>query len=239
MAMLANGKHNEPRLPVGKVLPPAHLLPSQKVEFPIAPVMPGALLLFRMLVSNQIADLAAIADAIRSDLGLTVHVLRLAAEEGFGQDSGLIDLDEIVVLLGLDKLRALSEDASVLSIHPKGNAGLQTCERFSMHARLTALIAEELAGETARVRQEDAYVAGLLRHIGALPFVLGWSLPELENADTGEIGYYIAKSWHLPEALLDVIRGNREACAESSLALFDLVSTADKHAFRLAVGYNF
>jgi HD-like signal output (HDOD) protein len=238
MSMLANGKHNDPSSAFSRIPQSSDLKAPQQVMVPVPPVMPGALLLFRMLVSNQIADLGAITEVIRNDIGLTVHVLRLAAEEA-GYDSSLTDIDEIVVLLGLDRLRRLSDEAAVLSIHPKGDAGLQTCERFAMHARLTALIAEELAGEAASVRQEDAYVAGLLRHVGALPFVFGWSIPELENIDSGEIGSYIARSWHLPDALVDVISGNRDACAPSSLPLFDLVNTADKHAFRLAVGYNF
>ncbi len=235
--MLANGKHNNPDLPAGRLLQPGELNCPRQPLVPVPPVVPGALLLFRMLVFNQIADLSAITDVIRNDIGLTVQVVRLAGEE-IGKNNALMDIDEIVVLLGLDKLRALSDEAAILSIHPRGSAGMQTFERFGMHARLTALIAEELAGETASVRQEDAYVAGLLRHVGALPFLLGWRIPELENIDTEEMGAFLAKSWRLPNVLIDVIRGNRITCDSSSLPLVDLVNTADEHALHLALGYT-
>jgi HD-like signal output (HDOD) protein len=244
MSMGANGKNNQSRTPVGRKASSSHVPQppypgsAPQLQLPAPPVTPKVLLLFQMLLSNEIADLSAITELIRTDIGLTVNVLRSAAEEVEGQNHASVDIEDIVVQLGLDKLKKLVDDIMVLSIHPRGSAGLRTFDRFSMHARLTALIAEELAGETASVNQEEAYVAGLLRHIGALPFVLGWKIPELEEADIGEIGYYLAKVWRLPDRLTEVIRGNRETCDPSTLPLFDIVTAADKHAFRLEVGYD-
>lgn len=201
--------------------------------------MPEVLLLFEMLLSSPVIDLRAITEVIRADLGLTVHLLKLATEESNGHAKALVDIEDIVVLLGIGRLKSVLEQATVLSGHPRGEAGVNTYERFGRHARLTALIAEELASEIATVRQEDAYIAGLLRHVGAIPFVMGWKIPELEGVDTGEVGDYLARNWHLPDVLVDVIRGSREACAPSSLALFDVVNMADKHAFRLEVGCDY
>jgi HD-like signal output (HDOD) protein len=242
--MLANGKNHQSRIPGGRdasfspAPEPTYLGSASQLELPTPPVTPKVLLLFQMLLSNHIADLSAITEVIRNDIGLTVQILRSAAEEADTDAHDFVDIEDIVVHLGLTKLTRLVDETMVLSIHPKGWAGLQTFDRFCTHARLTALIAEELAGETASVRQEEAYVGGLLRHLGALPFVLGWKIPELEEVDTGEVGYYLAKLWRLPNRLADVIRGNRETCDPSTLPLLDLVSTADKHAFRLEVGYN-
>ncbi|MBZ5653719.1 MAG: HDOD domain-containing protein [Acidobacteriia bacterium] len=212
---------------------------AQGFEIPCPAVKPGVLLFFEMLLSSRVIDLHAITEVIRTDVGLTVHLLRLAAKERTGRAKGLVDIEDIVVLLGINRLKGLLEQATVLSGHPRGEAGVSTYDRFCMHARLTALIAEELASETATVRQEDAYIAGLLRHVGAIPFVLGWKIPELESVDTGEVGDYLARNWRLPDVLVDIIRGDREDCGSSSLALFDVVNTADNHAFRLEVGCDY
>jgi HD-like signal output (HDOD) protein len=242
--MLANGK-NHRRFETGRKgdvspLPSANRSDRfPEIVLPGPPVTPQVFLVLQMLLSNRIADLSAIAGTIRSDIALTVQVLRLAAEQNQEHLRGVLDIDELVVHLGLAKLKILLEDTDILSMHPKGIAGIQTFERFCNHARLTAMIAEELASETASVRQEEAYVAGLLRHLGALPFVLGWKIPDLEESDTGETGYQLAKVWRLPSPLVDVISGNRELCAPSTLPLFDVVATADKHAFRLEIGHTF
>jgi len=243
--MLANGK-NKPchsqaagsgsPLPLPQAQKPED---ARKIVFPAPPVTAQVFLVFQMLLSNRIADLRAIAETIRTDIGLTVQLLRLAAEEMPQDPHNLIDIEELVVSLGMTKLKRILEGTDILSKHPKGIAGLRTFERFCSHARLTALIAEELASETATVRQEDAYVAGLLRHLGALPFILGWNVPDLEESDTGETGYRLAKIWRLPYPLVDVVSGNRDLCNPSNLPLFDLVTTADKHAFRLEIGHTF
>jgi HD-like signal output (HDOD) protein len=224
------------------LLPAAHPVfsgTSQGLEIPCPAVKPEVLLFFEMLLSSRVIDLRAITEVIRTDVGLTVLLLKLAAKERKRHAKGFVDIEDIVVLLGINRLKGVLDQATVLSGHPRGEAGLNTYDRFCMHARLTALIAEELASETATVRQEDAYVAGLLRHVGAIPFVLGWKIPELESVDTGEVGDYLARNWRLPDVLVDIIRGNREVCSSSSLALFDVVNTADKHAFRLEVGCDY
>jgi len=212
---------------------------SQVFEIACPAVKPEVLLFFEMLLSAQVIDLRTITQVIRTDVGLTVQLLRLAAEESKGGASAVVDIEDLVVLLGIDRLKSVLDRVTVLSGHPRGEAGLNTYGRFCMHARLTALIAEELAAETATVRQEDAYLAGLLRHVGAIPFVLGWKIPEVEGIDTGEVGDYLARNWRLPAVLVDIIRGNRELCAPSALALFDVVNTADQHAFRLEVGCDY
>jgi len=243
--MRANGKNPQWRLQAGckgnaSPLPPVnHYGRLPNIVLPGPPVTPQVFLVLQMLLSNRIADLSAISGTIRSDIALTVQVLRLAAAENQEHLRGLIDIDELIVHLGLTKLKSLLEDTDILSKHPKGIAGVRTFERFCSHARLTAMIAEELASETASVRQEEAYVAGLLRHLGALPFLLGWRIPDLEESDTGETGYQLAKVWRLPHPLVDVISGNRELCDPLTLPLFDLVATADKHAFRLQIGHSF
>lgn len=233
--MLADGKQNESFLPVGDPRRnPEHSLPIslQTTEFPLPPAMPDAVLLLRLLVAAHSADLRAITDVIRNDVGLTVQLFRLGAAECDGRPTRTVDVGDIVVQVGLDRLKGLAAETKLNPFQPQ-NVAPQARERFWMHARLTARIAEELAGETAPANREAAYVAGLLRRVGTLPAVLGWETPLWTSSSSGEIGYRMAKAWQLPIVLADVIHGDESACtSQESYSLLRLVNMADERALR-------
>lgn len=234
--MLADGKHNESLLPVGdpgRRRPESSLpISLQAAEFPLPPAMPDAVLLLRLLLSSHIADLHAITEVIRNDVGLTVQLLWLAARERNGRASSILNIGDVVVQMGLEKLKSLAAETKLNPLHPQ-NAAPQARERFWTHARLTARIAEELASDTAPANREAAYVAGLLRHLGALPDLLGWEMPGWAPSSLGEIGYRMAKAWQLPAVLADVIRGDDKACtSQKAHSLLRLVNMADERAAR-------
>ena len=216
-----------------------HIAQPEKTDIPLPPATATGLVYLQFLLSSPVADLTAIANVVRNDIGLAVHALRWAGPDALDSSTGgLFAIEDLIVTLGLKRLRALGQGAAFLASHAKGSAGFRTFERFTMHARLTALIAEQLARETASVRPQDAYLSGLLRHIGAVPLVLSWNMPEFEQAESREIGYRMAKSWGLPEILVAMIGADRQSCPTAWLSLFDIVNTADTHAFRLEMGYE-
>jgi HD-like signal output (HDOD) protein len=194
--------------------------------------MPDAVLLLRLLLSSHIADLHAITDVIRNDVGLTAQLFCLAASERGGRATGILNVGDLVVQTGLEKLKSMAAETRLNPLPPQ-NAAPQARERYWMHARLTARISEELAAETTPANREAAYVAGLLRHLGALPELLGWEMPGWMRGSLGEIGYRMAKAWQLPAVLADVIRGDDRACtSQKAYALLRLVNVADERAVR-------
>jgi HD-like signal output (HDOD) protein len=233
--MLADGKPDVSFLPLGDSgLSPEGSLPIslQAAEFPLPPAMPDAVLLLRLLASAHSADLHAITEVIRNDVGLTVRLFHLAALERSGRATTILNVGDLVVQIGLDKLKNLASETKLNPLHPQ-NAAPQARERFWMHARLTARISEELAGETTPANREAAYVAGLLRHLGELPALLGWTLQAWAPGSPGEIGYGMAKAWHLPAVLADVIRGSDRACtSQKAHSLLRVVNLADERAAR-------
>jgi HD-like signal output (HDOD) protein len=230
--MLTGGKHLPTPSDPGRN-PDSYLPTSLQVsEFPLPPAMPDAVLLLRLLLSSHSVDLHAITDVIRNDVGLTVQLFRLAAIERSGRPSSTLNVGDLVVQIGLDKLKIMAAETRPNPLPPQ-HAAPQARERFWMHARLTARISEELAGETTPANREAAYVAGLLRHLGALPALLGWEIPEWTPASLGEIGYRIAKAWQLPAVLTDVIRGEDSSCtSQKAHSLLRLVNMADERAAR-------
>ena len=108
---MANEKNNLPQLAIcgGR----DHTLPAA----------PEAVALLRTLLSQPTADLQAITQTIESDLSLTVRLFQLAAQQPGTVPAGVFDISEIVVHLGLKKLKAmmsgnipLAEQRSVLPL---------------------------------------------------------------------------------------------------------------------------
>jgi len=70
------------------------------------PAKPDAAGRLRLLLSQPAADLQAITSAIENDLDLTIRLLQCAWEQPGLVPPGTSDIGEIVVHLGLQKLKA-------------------------------------------------------------------------------------------------------------------------------------
>jgi HD-like signal output (HDOD) protein len=222
-------------------LSPTFSLPGE-AEFPSPPALTHSLFHLELRLTDSVCDLQTLTRIIRNDVGLTVQLLRLAARTIEESPSKICAISEIVVEAGAQNVATLVAHTRSLPDRLTRHAGENAAERFWMHARLTALIAEELAGQSAgessgqssKVSQEEAYLAGLLFRLGDLPAVLGWAAVDSTTANSREVGARMAKAWGFPRALTNVIGGDREICsAHGSLALLDIATDADIWASRL------
>jgi len=126
-------------------------------------------------------------------------------------------------------LRTMAATASLAPVQKAGNADRHIIDAFWTRARLTAGTAQQLAVETSPEDAETAYVAGMLRHLGVLPLLLGWQTFGFDAADSAEMGVHMAKVWGLPSLLIDVIRGDERACtSRKSRWLLRLVDSAEQ-----------
>ena len=71
------------------------------------PAKPDAVGRLRLLLSQPSADLQAITSTIENDLDLTIRLLQCAWEQPGMVPPGTSDISEIVVHLGLQKLKAM------------------------------------------------------------------------------------------------------------------------------------
>src|SRR5271165_1870508 len=214
VSMFANQTNYKARLTVapqqtlvGVSRAPVLPLPGE-AEFPSPPAIPSALLRLDLWLAEFVADLADITSIIRSDIGLTVQVLRLAAHEIEKSPRRVVPIGEIVVDVGVEKLRTLLAGTGILPDRGGNNPGASVCERFWAHSRLTALVAEELARQSSTVSSEEAYLAGLLCQLSELPSLLGWVTTLSDGHDSRQIGRRMAQSWGFPRDLVDVIGGD-------------------------------
>jgi HD-like signal output (HDOD) protein len=215
-------------------------LPGES-EFFSPPALVNSLLQLELGLSAFVTDLRYITDVIRGDVGLTAQLLRMAAVELGKSPLRVVPLSEIVLLLGVDKLKQLVARTRPIADHSMRSAASGECTRFWMHSRLAASIAEELASQSSEIHAEEAYLAGLFFRLGDLPLQLGRSLnSDIHASDvpasdvhSRHTGYRMATAWGFPRPLLDVIAGDREICHHKSRVLLDIVEAADSWASRL------
>jgi HD-like signal output (HDOD) protein len=207
---------------------------SGEADVPDLPAMPGALLQLELCLSATPVDLQDATNIIKGDIGLTVQLLRLVISETENPPDEIQAISNVVVQVGIEKLRALAAQTKRLPDRRAGAEGTSAIERFWTHSRLTALLAEELASQSPEVAPDEAYLAGLLCHLGDVPSVLGWLDASSDPADSRHIGYKLAKAWSLPRVLTDVIGGYGEVSrTRESRALLDIAEAADNWALRL------
>jgi len=194
------------------------------------PAMADSVLLLQVLLSGPAVNLRSVAEVIRNDVGLTIQLLRLVSLDHGERQPVETSITRNVVHAGIEKLLTLVTEIEPLSSHPDGRAALRDCEQFWGQARLTALMAEELAYKTMYNDAEEAYVAGLLFHIGELPLILGWQR-EVTHSQPRVVAGLLAKDWGLSPLLQDVVRDD-DRCS-TSRPLLELVREADSQARRI------
>jgi HD-like signal output (HDOD) protein len=176
---------------------------------------------------NLDAPIAAIAEVISRDAGMTAKILQLVNSAFFGLSRRISSAEEAINMLGLDMVRAL-----VIAMQVDVQVDAATLPGFSADAlRRHSLFVGKLAKQIARAeggdqRQcEDAYTSGLLHDCGKL--VLAMQMPEMyekaleqsqreavpmfecENAILGsnhaQVGAYLMGLWGLPAAIIEAL----------------------------------
>ena len=146
---------------------------------------------FELLLQEPVIDLGALSALVLTDIGATLEVLRMAGRESVVEERPTRVADALAVI-------SLDRCLQAISATPVGH----DCRMDSAweHGRSIAQAMREVATQTEDVLPEHAYLVGLLHELGALPALLGWSLP---TAHRGKVsGAKLAESWHLPRFLV-------------------------------------
>jgi HD-like signal output (HDOD) protein len=219
------------------------------------PTLPAYVFELNSLLGATPVNLKRVAEVIRTDPSLTAQVLRLCNSAFMGFREEVTTVEHAVILLGTERLRTLVLTCSLIeyAAHKLGSEDIQS---FWQHCFLTAALSERLARGIAYPQPEEAYLAGLLHDIGALPLlVIGsshpgepheatprgwWESVRLERERFGtdhcEVGHWIGTSWSFSSTLLEVIVNHhnpRDARHEPQLV--GLVAAADQYCVRRGV----
>lgn len=167
------------------------------------PIMPSTVLGLEMLLQEPSIDLQAISDLVLSDVGATIHTLRLIGREYESVSEPPSRMGDCIA--GLDMARWFETISTLaLTCDPANAAATALWRRCQLLGQYTQLVAESMGG----IHPEDAYLVGLLHEIGAIPKVLGWS----ENtSEVKELSTMLLLEEALPPFVLSALQ-----CEEDS-----------------------
>jgi len=187
---------------------------------------PSTYLQLNKLVQDPDSAIDDISAVINTDPALATRLLKIVNSPFYGFPSQINTISRAITIVGTRELMHLVLATSVINAFRGIPASLIDMDDFWHHCFATAITAKLLAEECGHKATERFFIAGLLHNIGSL--VLYQSMPELageaiRSAEFGhevqflaeqriigfdhtEVGYALARKWHLPHSLQEVAR---------------------------------
>jgi diguanylate cyclase (GGDEF)-like protein len=203
----------EPKLP--EALRAAEELPS----------LPAVALEVLRLTEDRDATLDDLARVLSMDPALAARLLKLANSPLFGLGSEVATLQRACMVLGLRTVKLMALSFSLVGTLRRPVPGPLDTRQFWHRSLLCAAAARSLASAAGIRLRDEAFLCGLLAHIGQLVLAQcapaeyravtaragdAWPTPELEREilgyDSFEIGGALLRSWSLPRMLCDGVR---------------------------------
>jgi putative nucleotidyltransferase with HDIG domain len=224
---------------------------SRTGELPALPAAATAALAIARDPETGVDDLCRV---IRADVGLSARILRAANSAAYARRIPARTLPEAVLTLGLRRTCDLLVAAGVRQLFRQVP---RHAERLWNHALSTALVAEELARETAVADPHLVFLPALFHDVGRIAFLLAnddafgvvhdqgravaTSAWDVERAwygfDHAEAGAILAEDWGLVNEQVDAMRWHHQpGQADRGHLLAAVLSVADAGAY--AMGYG-
>ena len=185
----------------------------------------GAALQLIELARDPDVRIDAVVRVIRSDPALSGFVLRAASAARFGRTERSLDLQQAVIRLGMNIVRAHAVALSLVTNRPKVTSKRFNYNAFWTSSLLNAAVMEALARHRGDLPAAEAFTLGLLSEIGTLAFATGAPATydlALEKAARGaepvesveiatfgfdrhELSAVLLADWGLPTSLADVV----------------------------------
>ncbi len=193
------------------------------------PPLPFCLSKLLSEIENDAASANDIARIISMDQALTANVLRLVNSAYYGYSQRISDITGAVVVLGVNSIKSLTLGLAVMNIFH--NATTDTGKVFYWeHAIGTALAGRMLMAKINPRLTEEVFTAGLLHDVGIIVFLLtlekeyialyeqackdSYDLSSIEKENIGidhsHLGATLARKWHFPPDLINLIRYHHE-----------------------------
>ena len=168
-------------------------------------------------------SLIRISELIQQDMGLSGAILKIVNSPYFGLSNQILSVEHAVSILGLNSVINIINGLALKS--ELTDETIIAMNRFWDHASDLALISATVAKETGYTAADESYVLGLF-HACGMPLMMtrypdypkvieeAYSgsyerIIDLENerfnTNHAVLGYYTAKSWHLPKHICDLI----------------------------------
>ena len=192
------------------------------------PPQPKILVALQKERQRGFPNLNNVANLISTDVGLSAMVLKTINSPFYGLPQKLNSIQQAVMLLGADKLMVIVT-AAILRETIRGKASINL-DRFWNRATDVANICLRLARHCHVDDVDDVYALGLFHDSGIAMLARKFenykeaqtlanttqnrSLAQVEedlfSTNHAIIGYYLSKSWYLPDDISHVIRDHHD-----------------------------
>jgi putative nucleotidyltransferase with HDIG domain len=190
------------------------------------PVLPQIAMRVTERMQSPTATVAEISGLIKSDIGLSTKVLRLANSSYYSIPGGVTDVPKALQYLGFTTVAQIVLTTSVFAAFKSPELKIFSLTPFWMHSFAVGQLAEITARTLQLKNPSDAFVAGLMHDLGKL-ILLELQPEQLSKivhlaSDRGisflhaemdlglknhvELGVLLAKHWKLPENVTEAIR---------------------------------
>lgn len=193
------------------------------------PTLPGIITKLNSLAANNKSTIQEMARIVSSDQVLSARVLRLVNSPSYGFYR-VSTITNALILLGVDVVKSLAISSSIFEIMEKGIVGLWE------HSLGAGVAANIIARKLGLPEVEEISTAALLHDIGKVIIKIkceedydqltSWmhshdrSMLEAERTllgtDHAEIGTFLARSWYLPEKLIEPISCHHDVASSTS-----------------------
>lgn len=198
------------------------------------PPMPKTLLHLRQAMEDPQGSPHQVLKIVMADQVLTSRILKVVNSAFYAVANPVTSVQHALVLLGYKVLLGI---ATAHCVTPTHGAEREKVVKLMRHSFKCAYVARKLAGLCGE-DEEIAFVGGLLHDIGKV--VLWRLLAEQELSDVQcerliaahhvQVGTLLAESWHLPEAVSQVITLHHDPdCLLQEKRLPALVQLADRY----------
>lgn len=216
------------------------------------PTLPGVIAKLTSLAENNKTSVNEMAKVVSSDQVLSAKVLRLVNSPFYGFSGRVSTISNALILLGVNVVKSLALSSSIFEMMEKNTVGLWehslgagiAANIISKKLNLpeieeisTAALLHDIGKVIIKIKLEDDYDI-LVSQIREKNMSMIEAEKELLDADHAEIGEWLARSWFLPDKLIepiafhhDVERSTTQLLKTSVVHIADLLVKASGFGF--------
>ncbi len=182
------------------------------------PVLPQVAMRITERMQSPTATIEEVSSLIKTDIGLTSKILRLANSSYYSIPGGVTDVHKALQYLGFNTVAQLVLTSSVFGSFKTQGSREFPLKSFWTHSFAVGLFSEITARSLQHKNPSDSFVGGLMHDMGKL--ILMELMPDqlskivktaqenhssfidaektLQLTNHAELGVELAKHWHLP-----------------------------------------
>ncbi|MBS1958531.1 MAG: HDOD domain-containing protein [Bdellovibrionales bacterium] len=219
------------------------------------PVLPQVAMKITERMQSPTATVQEIAGLIKTDIGLTTKILRLANSSYYSVPGGVNDVTKALQYLGFTTIAQIVLTTSVFGVFKATGVREFPLTQFWLHSFAVGLLCEITARSMQLKTAPDAFVSGLMHDMGKLILLemapdqlvkivkhaedkhisFHQSETELGLPSHQQLGIELGRHWRLPAAVIEAIQYHH---GDGTKTEHKIIEWADVYAHTQKIGFS-